>query len=99
MSVHYFILNKISCYMMQVINENVTVTDSAGKVILSQLLPIVNASIAKRKFYASAYMGESSSASPMYWLAFTAVVPPLGFSTYVISSDKGQYGHLISSSY
>ncbi|KAI3463535.1 hypothetical protein Pfo_020198 [Paulownia fortunei] len=71
-----------------VINENVTVTDSTGKVILSQLLPIVNALIAKRKFYATAYTGESPSASPMYWLTFTAVVPPLGFSTYVIASGK-----------
>ncbi|KAK6127825.1 hypothetical protein DH2020_038427 [Rehmannia glutinosa] len=69
-----------------VFNENVTVTDSTGKVIFSQLTPIVNASIAKRKFYATAHMGESPSASPMYWLAFTAVVPPLGFSTYVIAS-------------
>ncbi|GFP89432.1 alpha-mannosidase [Phtheirospermum japonicum] len=71
-----------------VISENVIVKDSTGKVILSQLIPIVNASIANRKFYATAYMGESFSANPTYWLAFTAVVPPLGFSTYVISSGK-----------
>ncbi|KAK4414075.1 putative alpha-mannosidase [Sesamum alatum] len=71
-----------------VINDNVNVKDSTGKLITSQLLPIVNASIAKRKFYTSAYMGESPSTGPMYWLAFTAVVPPLGFSTYVISSGK-----------
>ncbi|KAK6127824.1 hypothetical protein DH2020_038426 [Rehmannia glutinosa] len=79
---------RTSVVRIPVINENVTVTDSTGKVILSQLLPIVNASIAMRKFHATAYMGESPSASPMYWLAFTAVVPPLGFSTYVISSSK-----------
>ncbi|KAK4488930.1 hypothetical protein RD792_004720 [Penstemon davidsonii] len=71
-----------------VLSNNVIVKDSAGKLILSQLLPLVNASIAKRKFYASAYMGESPTISPMYWLAFTADVPPLGFSTYVISTGK-----------
>ncbi|KAK6153870.1 hypothetical protein DH2020_013509 [Rehmannia glutinosa] len=77
---------RTSVVRIPVINEKVTVTDSTGKVILSQLTPIVNASIAKRKFYATAYIGESPSASPRYWLAFTAVVPPLGFSTYVIAS-------------
>lgn len=73
---------------MQVINENVTVSDSTGKLILSQLLPIVNASVSNRKFYASAYTGESPLSSPKYWLAFTAEVPPLGFNTYVISSGQ-----------
>ncbi|KAL3655096.1 hypothetical protein CASFOL_000882 [Castilleja foliolosa] len=71
-----------------VINENVIVKDSTGKVILSQLIPIVNASIVNIKLYAAAYMGESLSANPTYWLAFTTVVPPLGFSTYVIASGK-----------
>ncbi|CAA3008839.1 probable alpha-mannosidase At5g13980 isoform X1 [Olea europaea subsp. europaea] len=71
-----------------VINENITVQDSTGKVIVSQLLPIVNSTLTVRKYYASAYTGESPSVSPMYWLAFEAVAPPLGFSTYVISSGK-----------
>ncbi|KAL6494430.1 hypothetical protein OROGR_031230 [Orobanche gracilis] len=69
-------------------NENVTVKDATGKVILSQLIPIVNASIAQRKFYINAYTGKSPSGGPMYWLAFTAATPPLGFSTYVITSGK-----------
>ena len=72
----------------QVINENLSVSDSTGKLILSQLLPIVNASLSMRKFYASAYTGESPSSVAKYWLAFTAVAPPLGFSTYVISSGQ-----------
>ncbi|KAH6829428.1 Glycosyl hydrolase family 38 protein [Perilla frutescens var. hirtella] len=71
-----------------VISENLIVSDYTGKVILSQLLPIVNASISKRKFHASAYTGGSPSSTPKYWLAFTAAVPPLGFSTYVISSGQ-----------
>ncbi|XP_047949898.1 probable alpha-mannosidase At5g13980 isoform X2 [Salvia hispanica] len=79
---------RTSVVRIPVINENLSVSDSAGKLILSQLLPIVNASVSTRKFYASAYTGESPSFVPKYWLAFTAVVPPLGFSTYVISSGQ-----------
>ncbi|KAL8474413.1 hypothetical protein ACS0TY_031036 [Phlomoides rotata] len=71
-----------------VTGEKVIVTDSTGKIILTQLLPIVNASALSHKFYASAYTGEPPSTSPKYWLAFTAVVPPLGFNTYVISSGQ-----------
>ncbi|KAL0464040.1 UNVERIFIED_CONTAM: putative alpha-mannosidase [Sesamum latifolium] len=71
-----------------VINDNVAVKDSTGKLITSQLLPIVDALTAMRIFYTSAYTGKYPSTSPMYWLAFTAEVPPLGFSTYVISSGK-----------
>ncbi|KAL3655028.1 hypothetical protein CASFOL_000814 [Castilleja foliolosa] len=33
-------------------------------------------------------MGESLFANPTYWLAFKAVFPPFGFSTYVIASGK-----------
>lgn len=79
---------RTSVIRIPVINENVTVSDSTGKLVLSQLLPIVNASVSNRKFYASAYTGESPLSSPKYWLAFTAVVPPLGFNTYVISSGQ-----------
>ncbi|XP_073060322.1 probable alpha-mannosidase At5g13980 [Primulina eburnea] len=70
-----------------VIDENVTVLDSNGQVIVSQIIPLVGSSRDIRKFYASAYVGKSSSI-PVYWLAFTATVQPLGFSTYVISSGK-----------
>ncbi|KAK3009009.1 hypothetical protein RJ639_013349 [Escallonia herrerae] len=71
-----------------VINENVTVQDSSGKEIVSQLLPIIDASIAIRSSHVTAYVGESPNATPKYWLAFAASVPPLGFSTYIISSTK-----------
>lgn len=73
----------------QVISGNVIVQDSSGKEIESQLLPIANASIAIRNYYTAAYVGKSPSVTPKYWLAFIASVPPLGFSTYVISSTKG----------
>ncbi|GER45572.1 alpha-mannosidase [Striga asiatica] len=71
-----------------VISENVTVRDSTGKLVSSQLIPIVDVSAANRKFYTTAYTDKSPSTDPKYWLSFTAVVPPLGFSTYVISSSK-----------
>ncbi|CAL5361757.1 unnamed protein product [Camellia sinensis] len=71
-----------------VINGNVTVQDSNGTEIESQLLPLANASLGIRNYYATAYVGKSPSTTPRYWLAFTASVPPLGFSTYVISTAK-----------
>ncbi|CAL5440596.1 unnamed protein product [Camellia sinensis] len=71
-----------------VINGNVTVQDSNGTEIESQLLPLANASLGIRNYYATAYVGKSPSTTPRYWLAFTASVPPLGFSTYVISTAE-----------
>ncbi|KAK2983332.1 hypothetical protein RJ640_016070, partial [Escallonia rubra] len=78
-----------------VINENVTVQDSSGKEIVSQLLPITDASVAIRSSYATAYVGESPNVIPKYWLAFAASVPPLGFSTYIISSTKQKAANLV----
>ncbi|XP_057465092.1 probable alpha-mannosidase At5g13980 [Actinidia eriantha] len=71
-----------------VINGNVTVQDSNGQEIESQLLPLANVSLGMRNFYATAYVGKPPSVTPRYWLAFTASVPPLGYSTYVISAAK-----------
>ncbi|KAA8542054.1 hypothetical protein F0562_023206 [Nyssa sinensis] len=78
-----------------VINENVTVQDSTGKEIESQLLPLVNGSVSTRNYYATAYVGKSPSSTPKFWLAFTVSVPPLGFSTYVVSSTKGAAATLV----
>ncbi|CBI15496.3 unnamed protein product, partial [Vitis vinifera] len=71
-----------------VINGNVTVKDPSGKEIESQLLPIANASLGIRSFSTMAYLGKSPSVAPKYWLAFSASVPPLGFSTYIVSGAK-----------
>ncbi|KAL3529076.1 hypothetical protein ACH5RR_008398, partial [Cinchona calisaya] len=71
-----------------VVSANVTVQDSNGKEIESQILSIVDTSIALRNFYATASVGKSPAERPLYWLAFTAEVPPLGFSTYVVTSSK-----------
>ncbi|XP_054805405.1 probable alpha-mannosidase At5g13980 isoform X2 [Prosopis cineraria] len=79
-----------------VISEIVNVRDSSGKEIESQLLPILHASLALRNYHAKAYLGVSPSVSPKYWLAFSASVPPLGFSTYYISSSKQSGSAVIS---
>ncbi|KAL4192151.1 hypothetical protein AMTRI_Chr06g170820 [Amborella trichopoda] len=69
-------------------SELVTVWDSEGKAIESQLIPMANVSINLRNFYVPAYLGISASDAPKYWLGFAASVPPFGFTTYVISSGK-----------
>ncbi|XP_062168660.1 probable alpha-mannosidase At5g13980 [Alnus glutinosa] len=71
-----------------VINENVVVRDSNGKEIESQLLPLLNVSVAIRNYHVTAYLGKPPSVRPSYWLAFSATVPPLGFSTYIVSYTK-----------
>ncbi|KAI3719721.1 hypothetical protein L6452_20623 [Arctium lappa] len=72
----------------KVVSENSVVYDSNGKQVESQLLPVLNESIALRNYYTTAYTGKSPSSTPKYSLAFTTSVPPLGFSTYVIASTK-----------
>ena len=74
--------------MSQVANENVVVRDSSGKEIQSQLLPIPDTFLGLRSYYAKAYLGVSPSVNPKYWLAFSAIVPPLGFSTYYVPIAK-----------
>lgn len=74
--------------MSQVVNENVVVRDSSGKKIRSQLLPILDTFLGLRNYHAAAYLGVSPTVNPKYWLAFSATVPPLGFSTYYVSNAK-----------
>ncbi|KAK4603125.1 hypothetical protein RGQ29_011909 [Quercus rubra] len=71
-----------------VINENVTVYDYEGREIESQLLPTASAYVDLRNYYVRAYLGQSPTETPKYLLAFSVSVPPLGFSTYTISSAK-----------
>ncbi|KAK2974187.1 hypothetical protein RJ640_021478 [Escallonia rubra] len=89
---------RVDVIKIPVINENVTVRDSSGKEIKSQLLPVINASIAIRNYYAVAYEGKASQShvTPKYWLAFTASVPPLGFSTYAVSWTKRAAATLVT---
>ncbi|KAI3670137.1 hypothetical protein L6452_41791 [Arctium lappa] len=69
-------------------SNELIVLDSGGREIESQLLPIFNASLNMRNYHVKAYLGKSPNNTPQYWLGFTASIPPLGFSTYIISSAK-----------
>ncbi|XP_014491294.1 probable alpha-mannosidase At5g13980 isoform X1 [Vigna radiata var. radiata] len=71
-----------------VTEANVRVQDSNGSEIESQLLPLAEKYLDLRNYYAKAYMGQDPLKTPKYWLAFTVSVPPLGFSTYTVSTAK-----------
>lgn len=71
-----------------VISEDVIVHNSEGKEIESQLLPLVDTYVSLRNYYVKAYSGQTPVQTPKYWLAFPVSVPPLGFSSYVISNAK-----------
>ncbi|KAI3500943.1 hypothetical protein L1887_36772 [Cichorium endivia] len=69
-------------------SNELIVKSSDGKEIESQILPIFNTSLNMRNYHVKAYLGKSPSNTPKYWLGFTASLPPLGFSTYIISNAK-----------
>lgn len=69
----------------QLLSEKVVVRDSSGRKIESQMLPPANASMVIRNYHIMAYLGKIPDVTPQYWLAFSTTVPPLGFSTYIIS--------------
>ncbi|KAG4938279.1 hypothetical protein JHK84_044530 [Glycine max] len=71
-----------------VIEANVRVHDSNGIEIESQLLPQAEKYVDLRNYYVKAYLGQTPPKAPKYWLAFTVSVPPLGFSTYTVSTAK-----------
>ncbi|CAI9763102.1 unnamed protein product [Fraxinus pennsylvanica] len=71
-----------------VMHEDVTVRDSAGRVIESQVLPLSENYMSLRNYLVKAYRGQSPSKTPEYWLAFSASVPPLGYNSYTISRAK-----------
>ncbi|KAL3716238.1 hypothetical protein ACJRO7_007923 [Eucalyptus globulus] len=73
-----------------VVSEDVSVQDSSGREVQSQLLPIMNVTLGIRNYYTLAYLGRSPTVTPKYWLAFTVYVPPLGFNSYIISNAKGK---------
>ncbi|PIN24224.1 Glycosyl hydrolase, family 38 - alpha-mannosidase [Handroanthus impetiginosus] len=75
-----------------VMQEDVTVRDSAGRALESQLLPLSDTHVSLRNYHVKAYLGRIPSKTPEYWLAFTASAPPLGFSTYTISSGNSKGG-------
>lgn len=81
------VLNLLLLFL-QVSSEYVVVHDSEGREVVSQILPLVNASAAIRNQYVKAYLGISPKVNSLHWLAFPVSIPPLGFNTYVVSSSK-----------
>ncbi|XP_045793095.1 LOW QUALITY PROTEIN: alpha-mannosidase At3g26720-like [Trifolium pratense] len=73
--------------------REVSVKDSSGKEIESQLLPLSNITLSVRKKYVKAYIGTAPPGELKYLLAFSVSVPPIGFSTYIVSKPK-QTGHI-----
>ncbi|KAJ9189777.1 hypothetical protein P3X46_001031 [Hevea brasiliensis] len=69
-------------------SEKVVVQDSSGREIESQLLPISNTTFNMRNKYVKAYLGKFPHETPRYWLAFSASIPPLGFSTFMVSGAR-----------
>ncbi|KAI5057211.1 hypothetical protein GOP47_0027226 [Adiantum capillus-veneris] len=82
--------NRTDYIRLPVNNEHVQVTDSAGILIPSQLLPISNISKQLRNKYMQAYLGVSPELTPAYWLVFPVTVPALGFNTYLVSASNSQ---------
>lgn len=70
------------------VSGDVIVHDSEGKDIESQLLPLVDTYVSLRNYHVKAYLGQTPVQTPKYWLAFAVSVPPLGFSSYIISNAK-----------
>lgn len=70
------------------ISEDVTVNDSEGKEIESQLVPFVDAYLNLRNYHVKAYLGHSPAQTPKFWLVIPVTVPPLGLSTYIVSNAK-----------
>ncbi|KAK9903926.1 hypothetical protein WJX75_000663 [Coccomyxa subellipsoidea] len=65
--------------------SNWTVTDGDGKEVLSQLVPVSNATLDLQNLMLQADILKNLTAAASYELAFRADAPPLGYSTYTIS--------------
>ncbi|XP_021762462.1 alpha-mannosidase At3g26720-like isoform X2 [Chenopodium quinoa] len=65
--------------------DKVIVRDIEGKEVESQLIPLTNSSLSLRNDNVKAYLGKPSENAINHWLAFAVSVPPLGFSTYIVS--------------
>lgn len=62
--------------------------DSEGHEVESQLVPFTDEYAALRNYHVEAYLGHTPTQVPKYWLVFSVSVPPLGFTTYTISTAK-----------
>ncbi|XP_071914762.1 alpha-mannosidase At3g26720 isoform X1 [Coffea arabica] len=79
---------RVEIIRIPVSSQGLIVQDSDGREIESQLIPISSASLSTRNYHLKGNLGGSATDSDKYWLAFSASVPPLGFSTYIVSSSR-----------
>lgn len=70
--------------------DDISVHDSEGEYVESQLIPITDAYLKLRSYHVKAYLGRNAGEAPKYWLVFSVSVPALGFSTYSISRAQGK---------
>ncbi|XP_056689523.1 alpha-mannosidase At3g26720 isoform X2 [Spinacia oleracea] len=79
--------------------DEVIVQDFKGREVESQLLPVTKSSLSIRNDHLKAYLGKPSDTVIKYWLAFQVSVPPLGFSTYVVSGARAGARSVMSSAF
>ncbi|KAL1201363.1 putative alpha-mannosidase [Cardamine amara subsp. amara] len=78
---------------LPVVGGDIAVHDSEGHEVESQLVPFTDEYVALRNYHVEAYLGQSPTQVPKYWLVFSVSVPPLGFTTYTISTAKKTGGY------
>ncbi|XP_040956290.1 alpha-mannosidase At3g26720 isoform X2 [Gossypium hirsutum] len=76
----------------KVSSERVVLKDSEGREIESQLIPLSNSTLCIRSQYIKAYLGKKPREIAKYWVAFSVLVPHLGFSTYIVATTKETEG-------
>ncbi|CAG7879288.1 unnamed protein product [Brassica rapa] len=84
---------RVDIVRLPVVDGEIAVHDSEGHEVGSQLVPFTDEYAALRSYHVEAYLGHAPTQVPKYWLVFSVSVPPLGFTTYTISSAKKTGGY------
>ncbi|KAL0843066.1 hypothetical protein Bca101_016311 [Brassica carinata] len=84
---------RVDIVRLPVVDGNIAVHDSDGHEVESQLVPFTDEYTALRNYHVEAYLGHTPTQVPKYWLVFSVSVPPLGFTTYTISTAKKTGGY------
>ncbi|CAN8256400.1 unnamed protein product [Cochlearia groenlandica] len=84
---------RVDIVRLPVVSGDIAVHDSEGHEIESQLVPFMDEYTVLRNYHVEAYLGQSPTQVPKYWLVFSVSVPPLGYNTYTISTAKKTGGY------
>ncbi|KAF3509824.1 hypothetical protein F2Q69_00000555 [Brassica cretica] len=79
---------RVDIVRLPVVDGDIAVHDSEGHEVESQLVPFTDEYAALRSYHVEAYLGHAPTQVPKHWLLFSVSVPPLGFTTYTISTAK-----------